>query len=65
MVRARLTRSILCPALIDSPHIFFVAQECIKLVTPSMALFSVVDKTLTRKDGREELNENGLDYKWL
>ncbi len=37
-----------------------VAEDCVKLGIPVMALFPVVDQSLKTYDGREALNPNGL-----
>ena len=37
-----------------------VAEECVKLGIPVMALFPVIDPALKTPDGREALNPNGL-----
>jgi porphobilinogen synthase len=37
-----------------------VAEECVKLGIPVMALFPVIDASLKTPDGREAMNENGL-----
>jgi porphobilinogen synthase len=37
-----------------------VAQECVKLGIPVMALFPVIDQSLEAYDGKEALNPNGL-----
>ncbi len=37
-----------------------VAQECVKLGIPVMALFPVIDQSLKTPDGREALNPDGL-----
>jgi porphobilinogen synthase len=40
--------------------IFAVAEECLKLGVPVMALFPVIDPALKTPDGREALNPEGL-----
>ncbi len=40
--------------------LFQVAEECVELGIPVMALFPVVDSTLKTPDGKEALNPNGL-----
>jgi porphobilinogen synthase len=37
-----------------------VAEDCVKLGIPVMALFPVIDQSLKTPDGREALNPNGL-----
>ena len=37
-----------------------VAEECVKLGIPVMALFPVIDRSLKTEDGREALNPDGL-----
>ena len=37
-----------------------VAEECVKLGIPAMALFPVIDASLKTEDGREALNPEGL-----
>ena len=37
-----------------------VAEQCVKLGIPAMALFPVIDATLKTSDGKEALNPNGL-----
>jgi porphobilinogen synthase len=37
-----------------------VAEDCVALGIPAMALFPVIDQTLKTPDGREALNPNGL-----
>ena len=37
-----------------------VAEQCVKLGIPAMALFPVIDPALKTPDGREAWNENGL-----
>jgi len=40
--------------------LFAVAEECVKLGVPVMALFPVIDASLKTPDGREALNPDGL-----
>ena len=40
--------------------LFEVAQECMELGIPVMALFPVIDSSLKTPDGKEALNPNGL-----
>lgn len=40
--------------------LFSVAQECVQLGIPVMALFPVIDSTLKTPDGKEAFNPNGL-----
>ncbi len=40
--------------------LFQVAEECVELGIPVMALFPVIDSTLKTPDGKEALNPNGL-----
>ena len=40
--------------------LFEVAQECVELGIPVMALFPVIDPSLKTPDGKEALNPNGL-----
>lgn len=40
--------------------LFEVAEECLELGIPVMALFPVIDPTLKTPDGKEALNPNGL-----
>ena len=40
--------------------LFAVAEECVKLGVPVMALFPVIDAALKTPDGREALNPDGL-----
>ncbi len=40
--------------------LFAVAEECLKLGVPVMALFPVIDKAKKTPDGREALNPDGL-----
>ena len=40
--------------------LFSVAQECVQLGIPVMALFPVIDSTLKTRDGKEAFNPNGL-----
>ena len=40
--------------------LFAVAEECVKLGVPVMALFPVIDPALKTPDGREALNPDGL-----
>ncbi len=40
--------------------LFSVAQECLELGIPVMALFPVIDSALKTPDGKEALNPNGL-----
>ncbi len=40
--------------------LFAVAEECVALGVPVMALFPVIDKSLKTPDGREALNPDGL-----
>ncbi len=40
--------------------LFQVAEECVELGIPVMALFPVIDLTLKTPDGKEALNPNGL-----
>ena len=40
--------------------LFAVAEECVKLGVPVMALFPVIDPALKTPDGREALNPEGL-----
>ena len=40
--------------------LFSVAQECVALGIPVMALFPVIDSTLKTPDGKEAFNPNGL-----
>jgi porphobilinogen synthase len=40
--------------------LFQVAEECVELGIPVMALFPVIDTTLKTPDGKEALNPNGL-----
>jgi len=37
-----------------------VAEDCVKLVIPVLALFPVIDQSLKTPDGREATNPNGL-----
>jgi porphobilinogen synthase len=41
-------------------HLLPVAEDCMKLGIPVMALFPVIDPTLKTEDGREALNPDGL-----
>jgi porphobilinogen synthase len=41
-------------------RLFSVAEECVKLGIPVMALFPVIDTALKTEDGREALNSEGL-----
>ena len=40
--------------------LFFVAQECVELGIPVLALFPVIDSALKTSDGKEAFNPNGL-----
>jgi porphobilinogen synthase len=41
-------------------HLFTVAEECVSLGIPVMALFPVIDASLKTPDGKEAFNPNGL-----
>ena len=41
-------------------RLYPIAEECVRLGIPVMALFPVLEQSLKSEDGREALNENGL-----
>ena len=41
-------------------HLLPIAQDCVQLGIPVMALFPVIDPTLKTEDGREATNPEGL-----
>src|SRR3954465_12367962 len=40
--------------------LFVVAEECVKLGVPALALFPVIEQRLKSEDGREAFNARGL-----
>ena len=41
-------------------RLYPIAEECVRLGIPVMALFPVLEQSLKSQDGREALNEKGL-----